>query len=140
VTVTTVTTTAGGAVALLLHRPRDQRRTDDRLTTAILGLREVVGPRLRELVDDWMADGGPDGEQVYCLDDLLRDRFGTDPRFQVAVEEIVAVDDVAREAVSALAEHCRREGYRGAQAWCQAVLPAGPGPALPVPRSATARR
>lgn len=119
---TTVTRTAGGAVALLLRRPRDQRPTDGGLTTAVLGLREIVGPQIRELVDGWLAGGGPDGEQVYCLDQLLRDRFDADPQFQAAVEKIVAAGEVTPDAVGALAQHCRIEGYLGAQAWCQAVL------------------
>jgi hypothetical protein len=140
----TVTNTAGGAVALLLHRPCAHRRADDqsadhRLAEAILGLREVVGPRMRELVDRWLAEGGPDGEQVYCLDHLMRVRFGVDPRLQVVVEEIVVTGDAAANALAALGEHCRREGYRGAQAWCQAALrPTVAGSRFPRPRAATA--
>lgn len=138
----TVTTTVGGAVALLLYGARAGRDIDDSLVEAIIALRELVGPDTRELVDRWIAEGGPDGEQIYCLDRLLRDRFLAEPRFEAAVAAIVGTGpqvrpgvgqgapqsivpgagQVARDAITALAEHCRREGFRGAFAWCQAAL------------------
>jgi len=134
----TVTTTVSGAVALLLYGARAGRDIDDSLVEAIIALRELVGPDTRELVDRWIAEGGPDGEQIYCLDQLLRDRFLAEPRLEVAVATIVGAGPhahpeaqqsavpgagrAARDAIVALAEHCRREGFRGAFAWCQAAL------------------
>lgn len=118
----TVTTTVSGAVALLLFGARAGREIDDRLVEAILDLRELAGAGTRELVDRWIAEGGPDGEQIYCLDDLLRQRFSTEPALQAAVQGLVDTGPVARDALTALAEHCRREGLRGAHAWCQAAL------------------
>jgi hypothetical protein len=142
----TVTTTVSGAVALLLYGARAGRDIDDSLVEAIIALRELVGPDTRELVDRWIAEGGPDGEQIYCLDQLLRDRFLAEPRFEAAVATIVGTGpqahpqahpearqgaqqsavpgagQVAWDAIAALAEHCRREGFRGAFAWCQAAL------------------
>jgi hypothetical protein len=140
----TVTTTVSGAVALLLYGARAGREIDDSLVEAILALRELVGPETRELVDRWIADGGPDGEQIYCLDHLLRERFIAEPRFQASVEDVVHTGQVTKDAVTALSEHCRREGFRGAHAWCQTALtvPAvlGQAPPVPVNRTVTAPR
>lgn len=124
----TVTTTVSGAVALLLYSARTDVEIDDSLAETILDLRELVGGDTRELVDRWLADGGPDGEQIYCLDDLLRHRFATEPRFQAAVQDVVRTGQVATTAVSALAEHCQRAGFRGAYAWCQTALTVPPVP------------
>jgi hypothetical protein len=140
----TVTTTVGGAVALLLYGAQPGQEIDDSLAEAILELRDVVGPETRELVDRWMAEGGPDGEQIYCLDHLLRARVVAEPALLTAVEGVVSVGQVTRHAVAALADHCRRQGFRGAYAWCQLALavPAvvGQAPPLPVNRTVTAPR
>lgn len=125
----TMTRTAAGAVALLLYGARTGRETDDRLADAILDLRAVVGPELRELVDGWIAEGGPDGEQVYCLDHLLQDRLTDEPPLRTAIEGIVTRDRVAVDALNALAEHSIRNGFRGAYGWCLMAL------AVPVPQS-----
>ena len=138
----TVTTTVSGAVALLLYGARAGREIDDRLVEAILDLRELVGADTRELVDRWIAEGGPDGEQIYCLDHLLRRRFAAEPPFQASAQRIVAPAQVAKDALIALADHCRREGFRGAYAWCQTalIIPAvvGQAPPVPVVRTVTA--
>jgi hypothetical protein len=118
----TVTTTVSGAVALLLYSARPDREIDDGLAEAILDLRELVGAETRELLDRWLGEGGPDGEHIYCLDRLLRDRFIAEPQFRAAVADVVRVGQVSRDAVGALADHCRRAGYRGAYDWCQAAL------------------
>jgi len=118
----TVATTVSGAVALLLYGARAGREIDDSLVEAILELRDLVGVDTRELVDRWIAEGGPDGEQIYCLDHLLRGRFAAEPQFQATVDAVVSVGQVAKDAITALADHCRREGFRGAYAWCQTAL------------------
>jgi hypothetical protein len=131
----TVTTTVSGAVALLLYSARPNWEIDDSLAEAILDLRELVGAETRELVDRWLAEGGPDGEHIYCLDHLLRERFVAEPGFRTALQDVVRTGHVARDAITALADHCRRGGFRGAQAWCQTALavPVVPAPA-PAPR------
>jgi len=140
----TVTTTASGAVALLLYGARADREIEDGLVEAILELRELVGADLRALVDRWVAEGGPDGEQIYCLDHLLRERFLADAGFQDAVAGVVGTGTVTRQAVSALADHCRRQGFLGAYGWCQAALAVATvvaqAPAVPVNRTVTAPR
>jgi hypothetical protein len=140
----TVTTTVSGAVALLLYGARSDREIDDSLVEAILELRELAGAQTRELVDRWIADGGPDGEQIYCLEQLLRDRFAAEPGFQAAVEAVVNFEQVTRSAITALADHCRREGFRGAYTWCQTALTVptvvGQAPPMPVNRTVTAPR
>ena len=137
-----MTTTVSGAVALLLYGARAGREIDDSLVEAILELRELVGADTRELVDRWIAEGGPDGEQIYCLEHLLTSRFAGEPQFQAATEAIVSVGRVAKDAITALADHCRREGFRGAYAWCQTALivPAvvGQAPQVPASRTVTA--
>lgn len=118
----TVTTTVSGAVALLLYGARVGRDADDTLVEAILDLRDLTGADTRELVDRWIAEGGPDGEQIYCLEHLLQQRLSVEPPFQAAVQRIVQAGSVARDALIALAEHCLRQGFLGAHAWCQAAL------------------
>lgn len=140
----TVTTTVSGAVALLLYGARSDRETDARLVEAILELRGLVGAETRALVDGWMAGGGPDGEQIYCLEHLLRTRFVTEPGFQAAVARVVRPGPVTNGALTALTEHCRQAGYRGAHAWCQTALTVpvvvGQAPPMPVHRMVTAPR
>jgi hypothetical protein len=140
----TVTTTVSGAVALLLYGARADRDVGDALLEAIIELRDLVGADTRAVVDRWIAEGGPDGEQIYCLDHLLRERFSTESSFRAAVEQVVGTGPVTRDAVTALAEHCRREGFHGAYAWCQTAL-AVPAvvtqvPPAPVNRTVTAPR
>jgi hypothetical protein len=118
----TTTRTAAGAVALLLYGARAGRETDDGLADAILDLRAVVEPELREMVDRWIAAGGPDGEQVYCLDHLLQDRLSDEAQLRSAIEGIVTRDQVAVAALKALAEHSICNGFRGAYAWCLTAL------------------
>ena len=118
----TVTRTAAGAVALLLYGARTGHETDDRLAEAILDLRAVVGSDVRQMVDRWIAEGGPDGEQVYCLDHLLQSRLSVEPQLCAAVEAIVARGHVAPDALRALAEHAICNGFRGAYDWCLAAL------------------
>jgi hypothetical protein len=119
----TVTRTAAGAVALLLYGARTGREADDRLAEAILDLRAVVGPDVCQMVDRWIAEGGPDGEQVYCLDHLLHSRLTDEPQLSAAVKGIVARGHVAADALKALAEHSICNGFRGAYEWCVAALP-----------------
>jgi hypothetical protein len=139
-----VTRTAAGAVALLLYGARAGRETDDGLAEAILDLRALVGPELRQLVDHWIAEGGPDGEQIYCLDHLLQARLTDEPEFGPGVQNILGRGDVAADALRALSEHAISNGFRGAHAWCLTALtvPAVQGQAAPAPvnRTVTAPR
>lgn len=140
----TMTKTAAAAAALLLYGARTGRETDDRLAEAILDLRTIVGSDARELVDRWIAEGGPDGEQVYCLDHLLQGRLTDEPHLQAAVEGVVGRDQVSVDALKALAEHSIRNGFRGAYAWCLMALAAPITPSqvepAPVNRTVTAPR
>lgn len=118
----TVTKLAAGAVALLLYGVRTGREMNDKLAEAILDLHAVAGPDLQQLADRWIADGGPDGEQIYCLEHLLQARLTDEPQWRAAVERVVSRDQVAVLALKALAEHSIGNGFRGAYEWCLTAL------------------
>jgi hypothetical protein len=109
-----VTTTARAAAALLLHAALE--RSDD---PAARGLWLSLGDDVLHLeVGGWVDEGGPDGEQLYCLSDLLSARFSADPVLRGRTEALVHRDDAALRSLDALARWFRRAGSAGAARWC----------------------
>ena len=67
----------------------------------------------------WVEDGGPDGEQLYCLADLLRTRFDADAALAAAAARVVVRDGSALAALDLLARLQAANGRTGAAAWCR---------------------
>ncbi len=112
---TELRTFVAGAAALLLHPPA-AGGADPVGAATVRGLRAALGPEIRSLLDGWVA-GGPDGEQILCLADLLHERTQHDEAFrrQLAVAGSTAA---GVEALRGLAARCRRHGFWGAARWC----------------------
>jgi hypothetical protein len=92
------------------------------ITTAAGELRNLVADDVLMLeIRGWVEDGGPDGEQLYCLADLLRTRFDADADLAAAAARLVVRDGSALAALDALARLQAASGRTGAAAWCREV-------------------
>jgi hypothetical protein len=114
-----LTILAGAATALMLRGSGTNAAPD-----AAADSRELLGAladeSLTRHIRGWAAEAGPDGEQIYCLHDLLVTRLETDGRLRGLVSGVVRRDGAAAatRALRALRERCRCEGYLGAAGWC----------------------
>jgi len=99
----------------------------DALPEAGAGVAAAAG-ELRRLVADeilvleiqgWVEAGGPDGEQHYCLADLLRTRLDADPALAAGAARLVVRDGSAIAALETLARLHSTHGRTGAAAWCR---------------------
>jgi hypothetical protein len=92
---------------------------------AMAELHRLLADDVLELeIHAWVDDGGPDGEQLYCVADLVSQHLLTDADLVRQVEAIVGRDDAAVTSLRALAQHCADAGYAGACHWCLTAIAA----------------
>jgi hypothetical protein len=113
-----VTITANSAAAVLLRAMRPG--APPAVAAAASAIRELLADEILVLeAYGWVQAGGPDGEQLYCLADLLGDRLAGDERLRTGVEDAVHGDRVGVAALDSLAAWLRGAGHAGASEWCR---------------------
>jgi hypothetical protein len=70
-------------------------------------------------IEGWTEDGGPDGEQLSCLADLLRVRLAADAALAAEMTDVVLRDGSAVAALETLERLNVTKGRAGAAAWCR---------------------
>jgi len=92
------------------------------VTAAAGELRDLVADDILMLeIQGWVEDGGPDGEQLYCLADLLRAGLDADAVLASEVATVVVRDGSAVAALDTLARLNAANGRTGAADWCRAA-------------------
>ena len=111
-------TTASAAAAVLFHGATCAH--DAAPAAAMRQLHGLLADEALQLeIHAWLGTGGPDGEQLYCLADLLDHRFARDQELADRARIIVGTGAVAAESLAVLEQHLQHAGYEGAAIWCR---------------------
>jgi hypothetical protein len=117
------TTVADAASAVLLAAVLPDPRPGVAATAG--ELRDLVADEILGLeIQGWVEDGGPDGEQLYCLADILQARLAADAALASRLADAVLRDDSAVTALETLARLNAANGRTGAATWCREVAAA----------------